>query len=471
MAPQSELRQRTAGAGATDVKEAKKSFTWQEVAKHNHAGSAWMIVRNKVYDVTSWVDKHPGGAEMVILHSGREATDTFDSYHPFSDKAEKVLAKYEIGTLVGPAEFPVYKPDSGFYRECRKRVGEYFEKNNINPQAGFAGFWRMTVVMAVAAASYYGMHFSPVLAVRVVSAAIFGICQALPLLHVMHDSSHAAFTKQPFIREFAGRLFMDWFAGASMVSWLNQHVVGHHIYTNVAGADPDLPVNFDSDVRRIVSRQMMHSIYRFQHLYLPPLYGLLGLKFRIQDFTDTFGSLTNGPIRVNPPSTIQWVQLILSKSFWVFYRVYIPLVVFQVPLATFVPLFLLAELFTGWHLAFNFQVSHVSTECTYPNGTDVKSVLDDEWAVSQVKSSLDYSHGSWLTTFMAGALNYQVVHHLFPSVSQYHYPSIAPIVMQVCKEYNVRYPILPTFAAAFGAHLDHLKEMGRQGIPVSVHMG
>ncbi|KAF0718548.1 hypothetical protein AaE_010627 [Aphanomyces astaci] len=273
---------------------------------------------------------------------------------------------------------------------------------------------------------------------------------------------------------------MDWFAGASMVSWLNQHVVGHHIYTNVAGADPDLPVDFEGDVRRIVTRQVLKPMYRFQHLYLPPLYGLLGLKFRIQDFTDTFVSLTNGPIRVNPPSLSQWVQLILSKSFWVFYRVYIPLAVFHIPLSSFLPLFLVAELFTGWHLAFNFQVrtymyillvSHVSTECTYPNGSEVKTVLDDEWAVSQVKSSLDYSHGSWLTTFLAGALNYQVVHHLFPSVSQYHYPSIAPIIMQVCKEYNVRYPILPTFTAAFGAHLDHLKEMGRQGVPVSVHMG
>ncbi|KAH9089809.1 hypothetical protein LEN26_018982 [Aphanomyces euteiches] len=471
MAPQSELRQRQGAAGAGASKEDKKTFTWQEVAKNNHAGSAWMIVRNKVYDVTAWVDKHPGGREMVLLHAGRECTDTFDSYHPFSDKAEQVLAKYEIGTLTGPSEFPVYKPDSGFYKECRKRVGEYFEKNKLNPQDGFAGFWRMIVVVSVAAVAYYGMHFSNIFAVQAIAAVVFGFCQALPLLHVMHDSSHAAFTKQPFIREFAGRLFMDWFAGASMVSWLNQHVVGHHIYTNVTGADPDLPVNLEGDIRRLVTRQVLLPMYRFQHIYLPPLYGLLGLKFRIQDFTDTFGTLTNGPIRVNPPSTSQWVQLILSKSFWVFYRIYLPLAVFQMPVKTFLYVFLIAELFTGWHLAFNFQVSHVSTECTYPNGNEVKTNLDDEWAVSQVKSSLDYSHGSWFTTFMAGALNYQVTHHLFPTVSQYHYPAIAPIIMQVCKEYKINYPILPTFTAAFSAHMNHLKEMGRQGVFVSVHMG
>ncbi len=36
----------------------------------------------------------------------------------------------------------------------------------------------------------------------------------------------------------------------------------------------------------------------------------------------------------------------------------------------------------------------------------------------QVKTGVDYSHGNWFSTFLCGALNYQVVHHLFPSISQ-----------------------------------------------------
>lgn len=60
----------------------------------------------------------------------------------------------------------------------------------------------------------------------------------------------------------------------------------------------------------------------------------------------------------------------------------------------------------------------MSTECDYPLGVDKSNTITDEWAVSQVKSSVDYSHGNWLTTFLCGALNYQVTHHLFPTVSQ-----------------------------------------------------
>ncbi|TMW57330.1 hypothetical protein Poli38472_003255 [Pythium oligandrum] len=480
MSPRSEndagLRERktkTTEAADAAGKSTEAEYTWEQVAKHNTPASAWVIIRGVVYDVTAWADRHPGGRELIMLHAGRECTDTFDSYHPFSNRAEKVLGKYAIGKFVGPTEFPLYKPDSGFYKECSARVAEYFKKNNLDPKSPYAGAWRMALVFATAAVAYAGMNelFPTSLAAKYVWGVIFGVCQALPLLHVMHDSSHAAYSNSPTMWTIVGRGAMDYFAGANMVSWLNQHVVGHHIYTNVAGADPDLPVNFKSDVRRIVERQVLLPIYKFQHIYLPPLYGVLGLKFRIQDVFETFVALSNGPIRVNPHPISDWVQMILSKAFWAFYRIYIPLTVLNIPASTFWGVFLLAEFVTGWYLAFNFQVSHVSTECDYPLGDEPSAHIKDEWAISQVKSSVDYSHGSPITTFLAGALNYQVTHHLYPGVSQYHYPAIAPIIMEVCKKYNVEYKVLPSFTQALGAHFQHLKEMGRQGKPVSVHMG
>ena len=65
--------------------------------------------------------------------------------------------------------------------------------------------------------------------------------------------------------------------------FLPQHVVGHHIYTNVFGADPDLPETAEGDPRRLVHRQKYSSVYKYQHIYLPPLYGILGLKVTAWD--------------------------------------------------------------------------------------------------------------------------------------------------------------------------------------------
>lgn len=52
--------------------------------------SAWVIFNKGVYDITGWLDRHPGGKQMLLLTAGRDVTDLMPSYHPFSSKAEKV---------------------------------------------------------------------------------------------------------------------------------------------------------------------------------------------------------------------------------------------------------------------------------------------------------------------------------------------------------------------------------------------
>ncbi|CAM9289432.1 unnamed protein product [Chrysoparadoxa australica] len=478
MPPQSEasvadggLRQRISAKVAHDAAE-QTVFSWKDVAKHNTASDARLIIEGKVYDLTGWVESHPGGSEVLKLMLGRDATHAFLSYHPFTDKPRQILKKFEIGT-VKDSEFPQYTPDSGLYKELSKRVGDYFKTNKLNPKDPWPGVWRMIVVSAVLAVSFLATNnfFTLPFWARCLTACVLGICQALPLLHVMHDSSHTAFgSSQPWWA-IGGRLFMDFVAGANMTSWHYQHVVGHHIYTNVYTADPDLPVADEGDPRRLVTRQKWQGMYKYQHIYLPPLYGILGLKFRIQDFTDTFFRGWNGPVRVNPISAFGYFELFASKLIWASWRLALPLMYFPIGAKEFWVLFFIAEWMTGYYLAFNFQVSHVSTECDYPLGDEASETIKDEWAVSQIKSSVDYGHYSWITAFLTGALNFQVTHHLFPGISQYHYPAIAEIIKETCKEYKVRYPYLPTFGEAFGAHLRHLKDMGERGVAAEVHMG
>ncbi len=133
---------------------------------------------------TEWIDKHPGGKEMLLLHAGRDITDTLQSYHPFSDLPIKILAKYEIGTLIGDSEFPVYAKDSGFYAECRHQVGEYFQKRKLDPKDGFPGLWRMCLVFGVATLMFFIMNgcllsANYMLLPMIIAGIVFGVCQAL----------------------------------------------------------------------------------------------------------------------------------------------------------------------------------------------------------------------------------------------------------------------------------------------------
>jgi nitrate reductase (NAD(P)H) len=68
------------------------------VAKHNKATDAWIIVDNKVHDITDYVDEHPGGSESILVNVGGDATKGFHGeQHPAT--VHEVLARMYIGDL------------------------------------------------------------------------------------------------------------------------------------------------------------------------------------------------------------------------------------------------------------------------------------------------------------------------------------------------------------------------------------
>lgn len=76
-----------------------QSLTRAEVAKNNTEDSLWMIIDSKVYDVTDFLDAHPGGVAVLKQVAGTDATEAFYNLH-----RQEVLQKYSslcIGTLEG----------------------------------------------------------------------------------------------------------------------------------------------------------------------------------------------------------------------------------------------------------------------------------------------------------------------------------------------------------------------------------
>ena len=70
-------------ASPVESKPAQARFSLQEVALHNSPTDCWLIIRKKVYNVTPWIRRHPGG-DLLLVKAGRDCTYLFDSYHPIS---------------------------------------------------------------------------------------------------------------------------------------------------------------------------------------------------------------------------------------------------------------------------------------------------------------------------------------------------------------------------------------------------
>ena len=75
-----------------------KEYTFTEINKHNKLDDMWIIIDNKVYDVSNYLLKHPGGHRPLILLAGQDATDFFIKVRKhISPKCKIALEKCYIG--------------------------------------------------------------------------------------------------------------------------------------------------------------------------------------------------------------------------------------------------------------------------------------------------------------------------------------------------------------------------------------
>ncbi len=80
------------------VEDEKKMITPEEFAKHNSKEDCWVHFQGKVYDVTAWLSKHPGGADKIAQFCGK---DGFEEAFTKKHKMGKVEKMYQETTYIG----------------------------------------------------------------------------------------------------------------------------------------------------------------------------------------------------------------------------------------------------------------------------------------------------------------------------------------------------------------------------------
>lgn len=86
----------TSSAAASSSSSSAKTFTLEDVAKHNKKDDVWVVVNGQVLDVTSFLPDHPGGEKAILLYAGRDATEEFNMLHD-----PKVIPRYAADSVIG----------------------------------------------------------------------------------------------------------------------------------------------------------------------------------------------------------------------------------------------------------------------------------------------------------------------------------------------------------------------------------
>ncbi|KAL7148903.1 hypothetical protein ABFS83_05G004400 [Erythranthe nasuta] len=78
-----------------------KLITMKEASEHNTAEDCWVVIDGKVYDVSAYLDEHPGGDDVLLKATGKDATEEFeDAGH--SKTARELMEEFCIGEIDQP---------------------------------------------------------------------------------------------------------------------------------------------------------------------------------------------------------------------------------------------------------------------------------------------------------------------------------------------------------------------------------
>jgi len=286
---------------------------------------------------------------------------------------------------------------------------------------------------------------------KFIFAFLSGIWHHLSMVHAGHDSSHFCFSKNPFLWKLIGYIG-EVTTGHSMYVWVHRHVVAHHVYTNVAGIDPDIGIYKCSPHKTIADFKYRANIWIFPSWFQPFLYFFVVIQMQYDDFVSFWRkSMENSPIY--DTKFKQTFIFYLTKFIFISHRLVLPIYFGNGILLT-LSLFLVTEFIAGLLFGVFSQITHVQKEVAWPNNLPI----DRDWGELQVETAADFCHDSKFWTYFTGYLNYQVLHHLFPSMAPHYYPEILHIVKDTSKEYKLNYLIFNSFWDCYTSHLNYLKE-------------
>lgn len=321
----------------------------------------------------------------------QDATDTFYALHS-KEAIAKLNKMAKTPTDMKKAQF-VVTPAAAAFRQFRKKLEAegYFERNWIIEALQIAAVF-FFVVTGTLIASTYPLIASILIGVGLQQAGWLG-----------HDYGHGRGKVCMLLNRVMGSTLLGFSSGW----WSHKHNT-HHCFPNRYEVDVD--IHNEPFIHLWFPKDGEDVWYRkFQHIYYPIAYSFLHVSWRMQSIQFVMGSGEN-------------VERVLMFFGYCWYL--------SLPVSVIIG----SVLFGGFLVAIVVTCNH-QTEDILPTNCQLDFFSDQFTTTRGVRCD------NWLTEYLFGGMQYQLEHHLFPTMPRYYFPKLRPVIKAFAEEHGLPFKV------------------------------
>ncbi len=345
-----------------------------------------------------------------------------------------------------------------FFGTLRQRIDNYFKENNLSKHYNLQMIIKTVVLLSCYIIPFISLLiFQPAFGYSLLIWLLMGFAKSGIGMSIMHDANHGAYSSSAKLNKWLGYTIN--LVGGSAFTWKIQHNILHHTYTNVLDMDDDIE---DKLVMRFSPHTRVKWYHKFQCVYAFFFYGILTLYWTLfKDFVQFYKYTKKGVNKeCKSKNKVILMKIILSKIVYFTVFFVLPLLFLKMPIAKYILGYLLMQFIAGIVLTVIFQLAHTVENTSHPL-PNKSGTIENNWAIHQMNTTVNFSRESKFISWFVGGLNFQVEHHLFPTICHVHYPKIASIVKATAEEHGVPYLENKTFGSALKSHIKTLQKFGK----------
>ncbi|KAG5684986.1 hypothetical protein PVAND_014189 [Polypedilum vanderplanki] len=412
------------------------SWKWLEGRRTDDGAYEYWRVHDKLYDLTKFIERHPGGKTWLELTKGTDITEAFESYH-LTQIPKELLKEFFISDAAEPRNYRYTYNENGFYQTLKRRVAEKMENIDsrvTNKSRKCHDFVLIAFIITI------------IFVNRVESNKAYIFCCVLAgqLLAWLVPISYNFLHKADNWRMYSGNLALQ------TTRDMRIYHMSHHMYPNTYA---DLEVSTFEPYIKWIPLLEKGWLYKFHLLFVTIIthfiyfHNLLKMRY--------FGVFWGSERALYFDELVMWIVpfIMIITGGQAVTQVYFYNIFFK-----WVHVMICTNIF---YVNFFMNRGHHMPDLIH-QGDHIKSFDFGEYQISTTSDRIGLNRNIFTNLSYYGE---QILHHLFPSIDAALLPQLKSTLIDTCKEFNIELKECSIFQSVIGQY----KQMFRTEVKTNGH--